>query len=103
MPPQVFTWFGGGRQRTFRNMEGGRRLHRLHAPQRLLYLQPPRQNKYWMYETINEALRNSFYRDPDIEAALPDFERKVLGDRLSSFVAARKLLDRYFGDIRREK
>ena len=28
---------------------------------------------------------------------------KVLGDRLSSFVAARKLLDRYFGDIRREK
>ena len=62
-----------------------------------------RQNKYWMYETINEALRNSFYRDPDIEAALPDFERKVLGDRLSSFVAARKLLDRYFGDIRREK
>ena len=61
------------------------------------------QSKYWMYETINEALRNSFYRDPDIEAALPDFERKVLGDRLSSFVAARKLLDRYFGDIRREK
>lgn len=62
-----------------------------------------RQNKYWMYETINEALRNSFYRDPDIEAALPDFERKVLGDRLSSFVAARKLLEMYFGDIRREK
>ena len=61
------------------------------------------QSKYWMYETINEALRNSFYRDPDIEAALPDFERKVLGDRLSSFVAARKLLEMYFGDIRREK
>jgi len=35
-----------------------------------------RQNKYWMYETINEALRNSFYRDPDIEAALPDFRQQ---------------------------
>ena len=102
MPAAGIHLFGGGRQRTFRNMEGGRRLHRLHAPQRLLYLRR-RQNKYWMYETINEALRNSFYRDPDIEAALPDFERKVLGDRLSSFVAARKLLEMYFGDIRREK
>ena len=27
-----------------------------------------RQSKYWMYESINEALRNSFYRDPHIEA-----------------------------------
>ena len=62
-----------------------------------------RQSKYWMYETIDEALRNSFYRDPGIESSLPDFEREVLDDRLSSFVAARKLLDRYFGDIRRER
>lgn len=61
-----------------------------------------RQNKYWMYESINEALRNSFYRDPSIERALPDFERRVLADRLSSFVAARKLLDLYFGNMHRK-
>ena len=59
-----------------------------------------RQNKYWMYESINEALRNSFYRDPNIEAAIPEMERKVLGDRLSSFVAAKKLLEMYFGDMK---
>ena len=29
-----------------------------------------RQNKYWMYETIDETLKNSFYRDPRIEAAI---------------------------------
>ncbi len=27
-----------------------------------------RQNKYWMYESINEVLRNSFYHDPAVGA-----------------------------------
>lgn len=61
-----------------------------------------RQNKYWMYESINEALRNSFYHDANVEAALPEFERKVLDERMSSFVAARKLLELYFADMREE-
>ena len=26
-----------------------------------------RQNKYWMYETIDEVLKNSFYHNPQIE------------------------------------
>lgn len=55
-----------------------------------------RQNKYWMYESINEALRNSFYLNPEIAALIPDYEERVLGDRLSSFIAAKELLDRYF-------
>lgn len=55
-----------------------------------------RQSKYWMYETINKALRESFYRNPDVEAALGDYERRVLEDTLSSFVAAKELLDIYF-------
>ncbi len=55
-----------------------------------------RQNKYWMIESINEALRNSFYQDPRIESALAECEREVLADRMSSFVAAKKLLDLYF-------
>ncbi len=55
-----------------------------------------RQNKYWMYESINEALRNSFYLNPEIAAAIPEYEKRVLGDRLSSFVAAKELLDLYF-------
>jgi len=55
-----------------------------------------RQNKYWMYESINEALRNSFYHDPRIESSIADYEQRVLGDRLSSFIAAKELLEIYF-------
>ena len=54
------------------------------------------QAKYWMYETINEALKDSFYRDKHIESIIKDFENMVLEDKLSSFVAARQLLDIYF-------
>ena len=55
-----------------------------------------RQNKYWMYETINEALRSSFYRDPAVEGKIADYEQRVLDDKISSFVAAKELLDLYF-------
>lgn len=60
-----------------------------------------RQGKYWMYETINEALRDNFFHDPQIERELPDYEQQVLDDRLSSFVAARRLLEQYFGNKNR--
>ena len=56
-----------------------------------------RQSKYWMYESINETLKSSFYTDPAIETAIRDYEQKVLDDRISSFVAAKELLDLYFG------
>ena len=55
-----------------------------------------RQNKYWMYESINEALRNSFYHAPEIEARIAGYEQRVLDDKLSSFIAAKELLDIYF-------
>ena len=55
-----------------------------------------RQNKYWMYETINEALRSSFYRDPAVESKIAEYEQQVLDDRISSFIAAKELLDLYF-------
>lgn len=54
------------------------------------------QARYWMYESINEQLRDHFYHNPEIEAVLPNLEHEVLADRLSSFVAARKALDQYF-------
>ncbi|MDE5646718.1 MAG: methylmalonyl Co-A mutase-associated GTPase MeaB [Muribaculaceae bacterium] len=54
------------------------------------------QARYWMYESINEQLRDHFYRNPEIETVLPNLEHEVLADRLSSFVAARKALDLYF-------
>ena len=57
-----------------------------------------RQNKYWMYETINETLKSSFYNNPEIEAKMADIERRVLDAKLSSFIAAKELLDIYFNE-----
>ena len=59
-----------------------------------------RQNKYWMYESINDALKESFYRDPAVAGQIADIERRVLDAELSSFIAAKKLLDIYFDDKR---
>ncbi|MDR2025964.1 MAG: methylmalonyl Co-A mutase-associated GTPase MeaB [Prevotellaceae bacterium] len=53
------------------------------------------QTKFWMYETINEALQNSFYSNPQIRSLLKDYEDRVVSDRISSFVAAKELLNRY--------
>ena len=60
-----------------------------------------RQNKYWMYQSINDALKDSFYRDPAVAAHLADVEQRVLDAKLSSFIAAKELLDIYFDDCRR--
>lgn len=54
------------------------------------------QSKYWMYETINEHLRYSFYNNPDIQQLLVEAERGVLAGEKTSFSAASYLLDRYF-------
>ncbi len=55
-----------------------------------------RQTQYWMTETIDEALKNHFYRNPEIEVLLEDYRKKVVNDEISSFVAANRLLDKYF-------
>ena len=59
------------------------------------------QSKYWMYETINEQLRDSFYHNPKIEAMLADKEKQVLQGNLTSFVAAKNLLDAYFSELKK--
>jgi LAO/AO transport system kinase len=54
------------------------------------------QAKYWMYETINEHLRNSFYQNETIADLLRVTEESVLRGEKTSFVAAKQLLDTYF-------
>ena len=49
---------------------------------------------------INEALRGSFYRDPAVEACIGAYEKRVLEDKISSFIAAKELLEIYFKDAR---
>ncbi|CCY89816.1 MULTISPECIES: methylmalonyl Co-A mutase-associated GTPase MeaB [unclassified Phocaeicola] len=57
------------------------------------------QAKYWMYETINEHLRDSFYNNPAIASMLAAQEQDVLQGKATSFSAAKKLLDTYFRNI----
>lgn len=54
------------------------------------------QAKYWMYETINEVLKDKFYKDKSIQSQLKMAEEAVLNDQLSSFAAAKKMLDKYY-------
>lgn len=59
------------------------------------------QAKYWMVESINEELRNNFYRQPEIRALLEQKELRVLNNEQSSFTAAQEVLNRYFELLRR--
>ena len=54
------------------------------------------QARYWMYETINERLRQHFYSNPEVESLLREKEVRVLSNLQSSFTAARDVLDFYF-------
>lgn len=60
------------------------------------------QAKYWMYETINDTLKNNFYHNPRIKHQLSEYEYLVHHDKLSSFAAANKLLQSYFKMIGNE-
>lgn len=58
------------------------------------------QSKYWMYESINEHLKNSFYYNPTVKNMIGQMENEVLGGQITSFVAAKKLLDSYYATIK---
>ena len=46
------------------------------------------QAKYWMYESINEHLKTSFYNNKVIQSQLQEAEQAVLAGQKTSFVAA---------------
>ena len=53
------------------------------------------QAKFWMHETINEALRNAFYRNEETANNIKTLEKKLLKNEISPFTAARQLLDEH--------
>jgi len=53
------------------------------------------QAKYWMYETINQALLDGFYKNERMERFIEQAEKQVLNNEISSFVAAHNLLTEY--------
>ncbi len=54
-----------------------------------------KQSKYWMYETIDEQIKSSFYNNNTIEILLKEYENMVNTDKITSFAAAHKLLEVY--------
>jgi LAO/AO transport system kinase len=60
--------------------------------------QRTRQAKYWMYETINQALLDGFYKNEEMEPRIVAAEKQVLNNEISSFIAAHNLLSYYGGN-----
>ena len=58
------------------------------------------QSKYWMYESINEHLRSSFYNNEVVQQRLKAAENAVLGGEKTSFMAANDLLETYFDRLK---
>ena len=56
------------------------------------------QARYWLFETINQNIKDKFYNNFSMKNLLDEFEKKVLDDKLSSFVAAKLILGEYFRD-----
>ena len=56
------------------------------------------QNQYWMFETINEQLKNNFYNNSEISLLLEKNKKAVQKNEISPFAAAAELLRRYFGE-----
>ena len=61
------------------------------------------QAKYWMYESINDSLRDIFYNNPAVVGQLENTEKKVLNDEISSFVAAKRMIDLFLNDLSGKK
>lgn len=55
-----------------------------------------KQSQYWMRESINKALHESFYRNSAVVEVIDGYLDRVLKDEISSFIAAKELLDLYF-------
>lgn len=58
-----------------------------------------KQAKYWMYESIDDSLRSAFYHNPAVERMLAFTEQQVLRNEISSFVAAKQMMDLFLKDI----
>lgn len=54
------------------------------------------QSKYWLYESVNSALKDRFYNDEIVKQRVKQLEKDIAENKISSFIAANKLLDLYF-------
>jgi len=55
-----------------------------------------KQAKYWMYETINQRLKDNFFNNKALKKQIESLEKKVTEGKISSYNAAKILLNEYF-------
>lgn len=53
------------------------------------------QSRFWMYETIHDQLKEHFFKNEIVKNNISEYESKVLHGEMSSFAAAKKLMDLY--------
>ncbi len=61
------------------------------------YLEVRRQEqaRYWMYETIREGIFHHIFNDPGIKEELRKYEKEIMEGKITSFMAATSILDRF--------
>ena len=50
------------------------------------------QNKNWLFETIDNELKNEFYQNDKIQEALKKFNKKIESQEINPFQAAKEIL-----------
>lgn len=53
------------------------------------------QSKFWMYQSITESLKDDLFNNPNVQKLIEQTEKDVLSDKISSFAAAKKVLEFY--------
>jgi LAO/AO transport system kinase len=53
------------------------------------------QSAYWMYSTIEDTLKDQFYQNPALAREIKQKEKEVTENKISSFSAARQLMEMY--------
>lgn len=60
------------------------------------------QQKYWMYETINEQLKMNFYNAPGMAEILSRYEQLLLTGKTTSFAAATNILEKFSNNLKEQ-
>ena len=58
-----------------------------------------KQAKYWMYESIHDTLRDTFYTNPAVQSQLGATEQQVLNNEITPFMAAKRMMDLFLTHI----
>ncbi len=60
------------------------------------------QQRYWLYESLEEQIKQRFYNAPGMDDMMAKYEQLLLSGKVTSFVAASKLLE-YYDNVNGER